>query len=82
MKFHKAIDIWAIPQYLLKHLPAGQWVRAGRDGPLGRFYGVRPSGVVVVAWKGNANASGRYFDYCRSLHQYAHPTNTELRRAS
>lgn len=72
MKFARTVDIWNFPQSLIKHLQRGQWVRAGRDGDLGRFYGVKPkSGVVVVAWLGNARASKDYRGYCRSLHQYA-----------
>ncbi len=74
MQFQKAIDIWALPQPLVKHLQPGQWVKAGPQGPSGRFYGVRPrSGVVVVAWKGNAKASKDYFGYCKGLRQYANP---------
>lgn len=71
MKFHKAIDVWAIPAELTKHLQPGQWVRAGHNGPLGRFYGIKRSGVIVVAWQDNAKAGGKYFDYCANIRRYA-----------
>jgi len=71
MRFHKAIDIYNFPPELLKHLPAGQWVKAGEDGPLGRFYGVKKTGTVVVAWKDNAKNTKDYFGYCKGLYNYA-----------
>ena len=70
MVFSKAIDIWNFPRELLKYLPAGQWVKAGPDGDLGRFYGVKKSGTIVVAWKNNAKKND-YFSYCKNLHSYA-----------
>jgi len=72
MKFARTVDIWNIPQPLVKYLQRGQWVRAGQNGDLGRFWGVKPkSGVIVVAWQGNARNSGDHRSYNRSLHQYA-----------
>lgn len=71
MKFQKAVNIWAMDSLeAKKRLQPGQWVRAGFGGPLGRYYGVKPSGTVVVAWLDNARKSG-YFDYCRTLRDYA-----------
>lgn len=71
MQFHKTINLYAFPRELVKHLQPGQWVAAGDNGPLGRFYGVKRSGVVVVAWKDNAKRSGDYFDYCKTLHAFS-----------
>jgi hypothetical protein len=69
MTFKKAINIWALTENQIKALQPGQWVTAG--GNLGRFYGVKKSGSVVVAWSNNAKNSGNYFDYCKTLYQYA-----------
>ena len=71
MKFHKAIDIYNFPSELLKYLQPGQWVKAGPYGDLGRFYGIKKSGIVVVAWKNNAKNSNEYFNYCKNLCNYA-----------
>lgn len=72
MKYQKALNIWTMDSLeARKKLQPGQWVRAGFTGPLGRFYGVKPSGVVVVAWLDNAKKSKNYFEYCRTLRDYA-----------
>jgi hypothetical protein len=78
MRYGKTIDIWSLPQGLLKHLQPGQWVSTGPSKPgdsgRGRFWGVKPrSGIVVVAWQGNARSpiNGRHADYNRSLRNYA-----------
>jgi hypothetical protein len=69
MKFQKTIDIWKLSNDQVRALRPGQWVSAG--GSLGRFYGVKKSGSVVVAWSNNAKRSGNYFDYCKTVYQYA-----------
>jgi len=69
MTFKKAIDIWALNDDQVRALCPGQWVTAG--GNLGRFYGVKKSGSIVVAWSNNAKNSGNYFNYCKTLYQYA-----------
>jgi hypothetical protein len=69
MAFTKAIDIWALNDDQVKALPPGQWVTAG--GNLGRFYGMKKSGSIVVAWANNARNSGNYFEYCKTLYEYA-----------
>jgi hypothetical protein len=70
MKFTKAKDIWLMTTEQIKKLPVGQWVYAGDKNSLGRFYGVRSTGVVVVAWKNNAK-NNDYFQYCKTLNTYA-----------
>ena len=70
MSFQPAVDIWAADRDFFK-LQRGQWVSAGIDGPRGRYYGTKPNGTVVVAWHGNAKASGDYRQYQRNLLNYA-----------
>jgi hypothetical protein len=48
MQYHKTIDIWQLPEYLRKHIHAGQWVSAG--GAKGRYLGQTKCGVDVVSW--------------------------------
>jgi hypothetical protein len=79
MRYGKTINIWDLPQGLIKYLQPGQWVSTGPSKPgdpgRGRFWGVKPrSGIVVVAWQGNARGDrrlGRYADYQRNLRRYA-----------
>ena len=70
MKFTKAKDIWAMTKEQMEKLPRGQWVYAGEKTSLGRFCGIRSTGIVVVAWKNNAK-NNDYFQYCKSLNNYA-----------
>lgn len=71
-KYVRAFDITALPEAALSGVSIGQWVFCGGertpDG-MGRFLGIKPSGVVVVAWLGNGRR--RWRSYCRTLHQYA-----------
>lgn len=71
MRYVQAFDIWSVPKELLVHVQPGQWVFAGERDNRGRFWGVKPSGVVVVAWLENARRSGDYEDYMRCLRDYA-----------
>lgn len=72
MKFIPTVDIWDIDRDNLNStLQRGQWVRAGEGGPIGRFYGVKRSGIVVVAWNDNARGSGDYHEYQRLHLNYA-----------
>jgi hypothetical protein len=70
MKFTKAIDIWALNPRQIASLQPGQWVYAGDSASKGRYYGVRPSGSVVVAWHGNTRKGARR-SYYRTLRDYA-----------
>jgi hypothetical protein len=67
--YQKTIDIWKLTHTQIAQLKAGQWVNAG--GNLGRFWGVKPSGTVVVAWYHNAKNSGDFNQYNRILFNYA-----------
>lgn len=70
MKFQHSFDIWQVPVDLLKYVQAGQHIYAGEKSNTGVFLGVKKSGTVVVAWKGNMK--GRvYQEYLKSLRSYA-----------
>lgn len=71
MKFLPAFDIWQVPVELLAKAQAGQWVYAGDKSNKGQFYGVKPSGTVVVAWEGNAKNAQSYREYKTALLNYA-----------
>jgi hypothetical protein len=72
MTYQPAFDIHAVPRDLLRHVQPGQWVYATDRSVVGRFFGVRRSGVVVVAWQGNArNADGGARGYWATLRTYA-----------
>lgn len=75
MKYLPAFDIWSTPAELLKHVQPGQWVYAGNKEDKGRFYGIKPSGSIVVAWQGNAKRSGNLKGYYRALRDYAKGIN-------
>ena len=70
MSFQKTVDIWAADREHFK-LQCGQWVRAGKDGPIGRYYGTKRSGIIVVAWQDNAKASRDYAGYQQLTLNYA-----------
>lgn len=70
MSYQPTVNIWA-PDRDTTKLQRGQWVKAGEHGDLGRYYGTKPSGVIVVAWQGNAKASRNYREYQRNLLNYA-----------
>jgi len=69
MKFAKTVNIWNLTDAQVRALKPGQWVEGG--GNKGRFWGVKPSGTVVVAWYHNAKNSGNYTSYNKSLLNYA-----------
>ena len=70
MKFTKSLDIWALTPSQISLLQPGQWVYAGHRTDKGRYFGVKPSGSVVVAWYGNTRKGARR-DYYRTLRNYA-----------
>lgn len=53
-RYQPTIDIHKLDQRDRAKLQPGQWVRAGENGPTGRFYGSGSSDVV--AWLGNARS--------------------------
>lgn len=74
MRYTPAFNVWSLPVELLAHAQPGQWVYAGDKSSMGRFLGVKRSGVVVVAWLGNERSRGdraARLDYLRTLRTYA-----------
>jgi hypothetical protein len=71
MQYQKAFDIWAMPTSFYKFIQPGQWVYAGDKGNIGRFYGVKNTGVVVVAWLGNARKHPKPSEYFKTIHTFA-----------
>jgi hypothetical protein len=70
MKYQASFDIWQVPVDLLSYVQAGQHIYAGEKSNTGVFLGVKKSGTVVVAWKGNMK--GRVYQaYLKSLRIYA-----------
>ena len=71
--YKKVIDIGPMGLDEMRKLTPGQWVYTGTDGPAwrGRFWGVKPSGTVVVAWQGNARSYGNWREYQSKLRAYA-----------
>ena len=67
-RYTQTVDIWGLSDTERKSLQVGQWVKAGLNGPLGRFYGSGSSDVV--AWQSNAKGSKDYKGYQRALWQY------------
>jgi hypothetical protein len=58
----------------IRRLQPGQWVKTSDSDvglSLGRFWGVKPSGTVVVAWQGNARGHSKYWEYQNALRHYA-----------
>lgn len=72
MRYRKTVDLW---EHMIDEHPlqVGQWVSAGPPTEdrhnVGRFYGVRPSGSVVVAWNGNARQHN-WKEYQKVMHTY------------
>lgn len=73
MKYQKVIRIGSLCAEQIQKLQPGQWVYADTDSPLGRgrFWGVKPSGSVVVAWQGNAKQKPNWAEYQTALRTYA-----------
>ena len=71
MRYLPSFDIWQVPTELLSHVQPGQWVYAGDKDNRGRFFGVKKSGTVVVAWRNNARNNGRPQEYYSFMRQYA-----------
>ena len=71
--YRKTVDIGRMTDQEIKQLTPGQWVYTTEDRPLwrGRFWGVKPSGTIVVAWQGNARNSGDWRRYQKALRTYA-----------
>lgn len=59
--FVKTVDIWALTDEKIAALQPGQYVRAGKDGPVGRFFGKGAS--TVVAWAARIPTGARRKEY-------------------
>lgn len=66
--FKKTVDIWAMTAEQIAALQPGQWVKAGPDGPSGRFFGHGAS--TVVAWSRRLPKGKRYFEYLKRYAQF------------
>lgn len=71
MKYIKSFNIWNIPNELIKYIQPGQHVYAGDKDNKGIFQGVKSSGIIVVAWKGNINNQKNKKEYINKLRIYA-----------
>ena len=72
MKYQPMFNIWEMPHAFYSHIQPGQWVYAGDRENKGIFCGVKPSGIVVVAWYGNAKNQD-FRGYIRAVMCYARP---------
>ena len=74
MRYIRTVDVHQ-PNMNYDNLQPGQWVTAGPTmedkSNMGSFYGVKPSGTVVVAWLGNARRSGYVQAYNRTVQHFA-----------
>ena len=71
MRYTQAFDIWNVSIPSLATVQAGQWVFAGDRSSMGRFMGIKPSGVVVVAWLHNERGHTDRQAYRSKLRAYA-----------
>lgn len=74
MRYVKTINLWKLTTEQIAKLQCGQWVSAGDPESVnvcGRFYGVKQSGSVVVAWQGNALRADNYKEYQKTQYNYA-----------
>jgi hypothetical protein len=72
--YKPAVNISSMSTREIGRLTPGQWVKtcdSDRGPYIGRFWGVKPSGVVVVAWQGNAQSQKNYWQYQTALRRYA-----------
>jgi len=71
MKYIEAFNIWDIPNELIKYIQPGQHVYAGSKDNKGIFQGIKKSGIIVVAWKGNINNHKDKKQYIKTLRDYS-----------
>jgi hypothetical protein len=74
-RFLPTVNLWTLSDADRAALLPGQWVSAGTPDATrsncGRFYGVRRSGSVVVAWNGNARRAESWTEYQRTSYRFA-----------
>lgn len=73
-KFLPTINIDNLSSEERKALQPGQWVRAGEDGPTGRFFGEGAS--TVVAWSKRLPKGKRHFEYLKRYAQFGRESRT------
>lgn len=71
MKYIQAFNIWNIPHELIKYIQPGQWVYAGNKDNKGIYQGIKKTGIIVVAWKGNIDNQHNKREYINTLRDYA-----------
>ena len=71
MQYTTPQDVWKMSTAQMQKLQPGQWVYAGDKSSKGRFWGVKKSGTIVVAWYMNAVNSGDYNGYQKTLKEFA-----------
>ena len=71
--YKPAVNIGHMSPKEIKRLTPGQWVYTDTNDreSRGRFWGVKPSGPVMVAWNGNAKQQNSYWEYQNALRHYA-----------
>lgn len=70
-QYRKTIDIWTLNETERRALQPGQWITAGKDGPIGRYAGQTWGGVDVAQWRENARRSaGGMLGHFRRLRAY------------
>ena len=71
MRYIQAFNIWNIPNELIKYIKPGQWIYAGDKSNKGIYQGIKSSGIIVVAWKGNIDNQSNKREYITKLRDYA-----------
>lgn len=66
--FVKTLDIWSLTDEQIAALQPGQYVKAGPNGGVGRFYGKGAS--TVVAWSSRIPSGKRRAEYLAKYIQY------------
>lgn len=71
MKYIQAFNIWNIPHELIQYIQPGQHIYAGNKDNKGIFQGIKKTGIIVVAWKGNIDNQSNKREYIRKLRDYS-----------
>lgn len=82
-KYTRTVNIWNLTPAMRSKLQIGQWVRAGYDGPIGRFYG--EGATTVVAWLDNARAHRGgigYGGYMSTMRDYGRSSMERVRHSA
>ena len=71
MKYIHPFNIWDIPNELIRYIQPGQHIYAGDKSNKGIFQGIKKTGIIVVAWKGNIDNKPNKREYIKTLRDYA-----------